>query len=201
MRPMYLIVIIDIIYILKTVKQFLGYLKMSVDEFTSRHVLFRGPANLHMSEMDRRTERFHHHVLRELRLDKHNCTSFEYYTHIGIIQSLVNHRVYCAGHVAYKFLTGILLRADVLDIQQISDHKIPKELNRAPCGIRIVFGLSFINSKPLVHFTSNAILLQYNGYFVYKFSLQSFFRNDIGEITMSSTKFKKALSYNNSESW
>ena len=105
------------------------------DEFTSRHYLFRRPVNLHMGEMDRRTERFHHQILGGLRFDEHNCASLEYYTHVGIIQSLSNHRIYCAGHIAYKFLTGLLPQGDVLDIQQISDHTFSKELDRAPCGI------------------------------------------------------------------
>ena len=105
------------------------------DERTSRHYVFKIPIDLQLTSSDRKTEYYHHQILGGLRLSDNCVGSLEYYSHVGIIQSLSNYTVYVVGHVALKFVTRIISGSDVYDIRQIAHHQFPKQLPQASCGV------------------------------------------------------------------
>ena len=88
-----------------------------------------------MTAKDKKTESFAKRILGAAGINDFAAGSLDYYSHIGILYSLADFRIYCAGHVAHKFLTNILPYADIYDIQEISTHTLPKELPTAWCGI------------------------------------------------------------------
>ena len=58
----------------------------------------------------------------------------KYYLHVEILCSFANYRIYCAGHVTYKFLTDILHYAynhDIQEISKLANVKLPTEAGRA----------------------------------------------------------------------
>ena len=100
-----------------------------------RHFIFNRPADLVMTLADKKTEEYAKRVLGAAGIDDYSDGSLDYYSHIGILYSLANYKIFCAGHVSYKFLSTILPYADIYDIQEISSHTFPKQLPTAWCGI------------------------------------------------------------------
>ena len=105
------------------------------DESSCRHYVFKKPADLVMTLRDRKTERYARKVLGAAGLDEYNTASLDYYSHITILSSLHDYTIYCAGHVAFKFLASILPTANLFDIQEVSAHVFPKELPHVWCGL------------------------------------------------------------------
>ena len=105
------------------------------EEDSCRHYVFNKPRDLKMTVQDKRTESYCKRVLGAAGINEYTVGSLDYYSHVGILYSLANHTIYCAGHVAYKFLTTLLPYAAIYDIQEISTHVFPKELPSAMCGL------------------------------------------------------------------
>lgn len=105
------------------------------DENSCRHYIFNRPADLVLTAKDRKTERFARNVLGAAGIDEYCTGSLEYYSHISILRSLQGYTIYCAGHVALKFLSAILPDVEVYDIQEVAGHVFPKELPHVWCGL------------------------------------------------------------------
>ena len=102
------------------------------NENSYRHFVFNKPADLEMTAKDKKTKSFAKRILGAAGINDFAAGALDYYSHIGILYSLTDFRIYCAGHV---FLTNILPYADIYNIQEISTHTFPKELPTAWCGI------------------------------------------------------------------
>ena len=87
------------------------------------------------ADLEMKTESFAKRILGAAGINDFAAGLLDYNSHIGILYSLADFRIYCAGHVAHKFLTNVLPYADIYDIQEISTHTFPKELPTAWCGI------------------------------------------------------------------
>ena len=105
------------------------------EEASTRHYVFNRPADLQMTAKDSRTESYCKRVLGAAGINDYTIGSLDYYTHVGILYSLANHTIYCAGHVAHKFLSNLLPYTCIYDIQDIATHVFPKELPSAWCGL------------------------------------------------------------------
>ena len=102
---------------------------------TTRHMVLQPPADFWLTSADRKTQNFAVNVLGSIAIEDHVDGSLAYYSHVSAITSLKDYRIFVVGEIAERFVKNIVPYAEVLNIQDLTPFKYPKELRSAQCGI------------------------------------------------------------------
>ena len=95
---------------------------------------FDPPPNLCLSETDQKTDFYSRSVLGGFGL--HTPVpqpALPYDRLYSYITALGGYRLFCAGNVAHRWLQSVLPYGDIVDIQQTSEFKYPKNLVPVTC--------------------------------------------------------------------
>ena len=99
-----------------------------IEAQTTRHYFFKPPPFLYLTANDRKTEAYTKKALGGLGVEEHAEGSLEYFTHTGVIDSLM-------GDLTETFIKGVIPHAEIWDLQRTCSVVYPKQLPPAACGI------------------------------------------------------------------
>ena len=106
-----------------------------IEENSTRHMLLKAPTDFWMTAADKKTHYFAVNVLGTIPLSAHTFGSLDYYSHVGAIDSLKDHKIFVVGEMTEKFVQNIIPHADIWNIQELTSFKYPKTLQYACCGV------------------------------------------------------------------
>ena len=104
-------------------------LNVSNDEY--QHFHFNAPENFKPTHTDLQTINYATRYLNQLSLSDDSLLPYAAIT--AILQNLVKHTIYVAGHSAYSFIKSHLPLSNIIDITSTLNFKYPKILNSADC--------------------------------------------------------------------